>query len=135
MFVVPVTAGGEVVLLRQYRHPVGEWLCEVPAGAVDGEEDMEAAARRELAEDVGGIAKELCYVGHFFAASSVSNLRINVFLATGVQLEQSAHEVTELIETKVVPASEALAMVRRGEIKDGQSALALLLCKALLPVV
>jgi len=134
VFVVPVTADGDVVLLRQYRHPVGEWLCEVPAGAVDGDEDMETAARRELAEEVGGAAKELCYVGYFFAASSVSNLRINVFLATGVRIEQSARETTELIETKVVPAAEALAMARRGEIKDGQSALALLLCEPLLPI-
>jgi ADP-ribose pyrophosphatase len=135
VFVVPVTADGEIVLLRQYRHPVGRWLCEIPAGAVDGDEDMETAARRELAEEVGGTAKEIHYVGHFFAASSVSNLRINVFLATGVQIEQSARETTELIETDVVPASEALAMARRGEIKDGQSALALLLCEPLLPVV
>jgi len=134
VFVVPVTAAGEVVLLRQYRHPVGEWLCEVPAGAVDGDEDMETAARRELAEEIGGVAQEICYVGHFFAASSVSNLRINVFLATGVRIGQSAREATELIETRVVPAAEALAMARRGEIKDGQSALALLLCEPLLPV-
>jgi ADP-ribose pyrophosphatase len=135
VFIVPVTTDGKIVLVHQYRHPVGEWLWEIPAGAVDGEEGLEAAARRELAEETGGTAKELCYVGHFFAASSISNLRINVFLATGVRLGQSTREATELITIKELPMTEALAMVRQGEIKDGQSALALLLCEPLLFVV
>jgi len=132
VFIVPVTADGEIVLMRQYRYPIGQWLWEVPAGAVDGDEGLEAAARRELAEEAGGTAEELRYVGHFFAASSVSNLRIDVFLATGVQLGQRVPEATELIEIKIVPVAEALAMARRGEIKDGQSALALCLCEPLL---
>jgi ADP-ribose pyrophosphatase len=133
VFIVPVTADGEIVLMRQYRYPVGDWLCEVPAGAVGGDEGLEAAARRELAEEIGGTAEELRYAGYFFSASSISNLRVNVFLATGVRLGHSVPEVTELIEINVVSVTEALAMARRGEIKDGQSALALLLCEPLLP--
>ena len=120
------------MLLQQYRYPVGEWLWEVPAGAVDGDEELEAAARRELAEEIGGTAAELRYVGYFFAASSISNLRDDVFLATGVWLGQSVREPTELIEVKTVPAAQALAMARQGEIKDGESALALILCEPLL---
>jgi len=134
VFIVPVTVAGEVVLLRQYRYPVGEWLWEVPAGAVDGDEDLEAAARRELAEEIGGTAAEMHHVGHFFAASSISNLRDDVFLATGVRLGQSVREPTELIEIRTVPLAEALAMARRGEIKDGESALALILCEPLLRI-
>ncbi|MDY7077707.1 MAG: NUDIX hydrolase [Chloroflexota bacterium] len=135
VFIVPVTTDGKLVLVHQYRHPVGEWLWEVPAGAVDGNEDLESAARRELAEEIGGTARELRYVGHFFSASSISNLRINVFLATGVEVEQSEREATELIELTVVPVVEALEMAKQGKIKDGQSALALLLCEPLLLVV
>ncbi|RLC67173.1 MAG: NUDIX hydrolase, partial [Chloroflexi bacterium] len=110
VFVVPMTTDGRIVLIRQYRHPVKEWLWEVPAGAVDGDESLTAAARRELAEEIGGTAEELHAVGHFFAASSVSNLRINVFLATGVQpmLHRNTREPTELIETRVVSVDEAL---------------------------
>jgi ADP-ribose pyrophosphatase len=111
---------------------VGEWLWEVPAGAVDGDEDLEAAARRELAEEIGGTAAEMRHVGHFFAAGSISNLRDDVFLATGVRLGQSVREPTELIEIKTVPLADALAMARQGEIKDGESALALLWCEPLL---
>lgn len=132
VFIVPVTTDRRIVLLRQYRHPVREWLWEIPAGAVDGDESLEAAARRELAEEIGGTAEELHYAGHFFSASSISNLRVNVFLATGVRLGQSGREATELIEVKTATVTEALAMARQGEIKDGQSALALLLCEPLL---
>ncbi len=135
VFIVPLTPEGKVVLMRQYRHPVGEWLWEIPAGAVDNDEDLEDAARRELAEEIGGTAKELGYVGYFFSASSISNLRINVFLATGVQMAQSKREATELIEIEAVPILKAMAMARRGEIKDGQSALALLLCESMLPIL
>ncbi len=133
-FVVPVTTARRIILLRQYRYPVNEWLWEIPAGAADGAEDLEAAARRELAEEVGGTAKEMRYVDHFFAASSVSNLRIHVFLATGVHMRpgDSHREATELIETREVDIPDALAMAREGRIKDGQSALALLLCEPLL---
>jgi len=129
VFIVPLTADGRIVLMHQYRYPVREWLWEVPAGAVDSNESLEATARRELAEEIGGTAEELRYVGHFFSASSISNLRADVFLATGVRLGQSKREATELITIKVVPVTEALAMAQRGEIKDGQSALALLLCE------
>ena len=132
VFIVPVTPEGKVVLLQQYRYPVGDWLWEVPAGAVERGEGLEAAARRELAEEIGGMAAEMRYVGHFFAVSSISNLRDNVFLATGVRLGQSVREPTELIEVKTVPLAEALAMARQGEIKDGESALALLWCEPLL---
>ena len=135
VFIVPVTVDGRIMLMHQYRHPVGEWLWEIPAGAVDDGEELQAAARRELAEEIGGTAKELEYVGHFFSAGSISNLRINVFLATGVQVEQSARDATEPIETKMMSIAEALTMARQGEIKDGQSALALILCEPLLPAM
>ena len=91
------------------------------------------AARRELAEEIGGTAEELRHVGYFFSASSTSNLRCDVFLATGVRLERSVREATELIETRLVPLADALAMAQQGEIKDSQSALALWLCESLLP--
>ncbi len=133
VFVVPFTSDGQVVLIRQYRHPVREWLWEMPAGAVEAHETPVEAAWRELAEEIGATADGMRPVGDFFAASSVSNLRIYVFLATGVALDVPPHrETTELIEIVPLPVEEALAMARSGVIRDGQSALALLWCEPLL---
>ena len=56
VFVVPVTDDGEIVLVRQYRHPIRDWTLEVPAGTVDESETPLDAARRELAEEAGGCA-------------------------------------------------------------------------------
>src|SRR5204862_4922822 len=53
VFVVPLTTDGQIVLIRQYRVPVRDWVWEVPAGAID-DEAPEVAARRALAEEVGG---------------------------------------------------------------------------------
>ncbi len=132
VFVVPFTSDGRVVLIRQYRHPIREWLWEVPAGAVEAPETPVEAAWRELAEEIGGTANEMQLVGDFFAASSVSNLRIYVFLAADVVLDVPTNrEATELIEIALFPVEEALAMARSGVIRDGQSALALLWCEPL----
>lgn len=88
------------MLVRQCRYLVREWLWEVLAGSIGSEEDPEAAAQRELAEEIGGVAGNLHCVGHFFSAGSISDFCVRVFLATNVHLGESSRETTELIEIK-----------------------------------
>jgi ADP-ribose pyrophosphatase len=132
VFVVPVTAAGAIVLLRQYRHPVRAWCWEVPAGAVDVGEDGPSAARRELREEIGGTCDELRPIGTFFASNGVSDERFHLFLALGVRLGASAPEHTELLRVAPLPVAEALRLARSGAISDGPSALALLLAEPLI---
>lgn len=131
VYVVPVTLAGEIVLVRQYRHPSRAWLWEVPAGGVIAT-TPEAAARQELAEEIGGTAAELARVGEFRSSTGHLRQRNHVYLATGVRLDAHAHEPTELIEVRAVPAALALEMARTGQIDDGESALALLMCERLI---
>ena len=65
--VVPVTAGGEIVLTRQYRYPVDEWCYGVAAGGTHDRADdaLEAVARDELREELGASCDELIEVGFF----------------------------------------------------------------------
>ncbi|MCC6024556.1 MAG: NUDIX hydrolase, partial [Thaumarchaeota archaeon] len=51
--IVPVTPDGKIVLVRQYRHPVGDYILEIPAGTLKPGEDPEICARRELEEETG----------------------------------------------------------------------------------
>jgi ADP-ribose pyrophosphatase len=132
VFVVPVTEAGEIVLLRQYRHPVRAWCWEVPAGAMDAGEDGPTAARRELREEVGGACQEVRPIGTFFASNGVSDERFHLFLALGVRLGASTPEHTELLRVVPLPAAEALRMASAGAISDGPSALALLLARPLI---
>jgi ADP-ribose pyrophosphatase len=134
VWVVPVTDDGKIVLIKQYRYAVDDWTWEVPAG---GKHDHvgtdEELACRELSEEIGATCRSLEYVGWFYASVSNATEQCQVFLARGVQLGEPRREPGEIIEVHPVPIDEALAMAQRGEIKDGKSALALLLCEPLLP--
>lgn len=127
VFVVPVTDAGEVVLVRQYRHPVRDWTLEVPAGSVeDGEAPLEAAAR-ELAEETGGHAREWRHLSRFFSSSAHLAMASDAFLATGVTLARPSPGENEEVSIVRLPAAEALARARAGGFVEGQTALALLL--------
>ncbi len=132
VWVVPVTTDGRVVLIRNYRHPVTDWCYEVPAGGLSAGLKPEEVARRELAEEIGGRAARLRYVGRFYTSNGISDEVAYVYLATGVQLGETQREPTERIEVEIVSVGEALRMAREGEITDGPSALALLWCEHLL---
>jgi ADP-ribose pyrophosphatase len=132
VWVVPVTADGQVVLIRSYRYTVDDWCYEVPAGGLSPDLTPEEVARFELLEEVGGTAGELRYVGQFYTSNGISSEVAYVYLATGVQLGEAHPEPTELMEMRLVPVEEALRMAREGEIADGPSALALLWCEPLI---
>jgi ADP-ribose pyrophosphatase len=132
VWVVPVTNDGQVILVWNYRHAVDEFCMEVPAGGLSPGLTPEEVVHRELLEEVGGCAADLCYVGQFYTSNGISNEVAHVFLATGVELGEAHPEPTELMEIRLVPVVEALRMAREGEISDGPSALALLWCEQLL---
>jgi ADP-ribose pyrophosphatase len=127
VFVVPVTAEGDVVLVRQYRHPVRDWTLEVPAGTLaDGEAPLDAA-KRELREEVGGAASDWRHLSTFYSSSAHISLRSDAFLATGVTLAQASPDEDEELELVRIPAGEALARARAGWFAEGQTALSILL--------
>jgi ADP-ribose pyrophosphatase len=133
--IVPVMPSGEIVLTWQYRYPVDEWCYGVPAGGTHdrGDDALEDVARDELHEEVGASCDELVQVNYFYASVGRSAETCYVFLALGVRLDsEPTLEETEHIEARPVPAKEALHMARSGEIKDGMSALSILICEDLL---
>ena len=110
VFVVPLTTTGEIVLIRQYRYPVRDWVLEVPAGSLaTSDEDPTLAARREVREEIGGEYSELIQLARFYSSSAHLNLYSYVFLAVGVQLSREQElEETELLQRLVLPAREVL---------------------------
>jgi rSAM/selenodomain-associated transferase 1 len=127
VFVVPVTTEGELLLVRQYRHPVRDWTLEVPAGSVeDGESPLEAA-RRELAEEVGGRAPAWRHLTTFYSSSAHISLRSDAFLATGVEVDVARPDEDEEVALVCLPVGEAIERARRGGFQEGQTALAILL--------
>jgi rSAM/selenodomain-associated transferase 1 len=131
-FIVPVTDEGEIVFVRQYRHPVRDWTVEIPGGSVnDGESPLEAA-ERELAEEVGGSAREWQHLSTFYSSSAHISLRSDAFLATGVLLGSSSPELDEDVSVVRMSVADALDRARSGRFREGQTALALLLAAPIL---
>ena len=129
VMIVPITADGRVVLLRQYRYLLDRWCWEVPAGGVHRGESAEQAAIRELGEEAGYAAGAVVALGGYAPSKSVSNERLELFLATGCTPapERLAHEPTELLRVCPMPLADAVAMVHGGKIarwSDGAGAAA-----------
>lgn len=130
--VVPVTADGTILLIRQYRYPIDDWCLEIPAGGTRDHAGLalDAVAHIELAEETGATCAEMLHVGFFWVACASRRQRFHVFLALNV--EQTAAfqpEMTEQIELCPIAAREALHLARTGRMPEGQSALSLLLCE------
>lgn len=128
VWVVPVTPDGQIVLIRQYRYAVDEWVWEVPAGGLfDHDGDPESLAKRELREEVGGEAERFQSLGWFYGGVAITDSKCHVFIAHNTRLtHEPAHEAAETMETHPVSIAEALRLAHSGEMRDGRSALALL---------
>ena len=117
---------GRVTLIRQYRHAVGGYLWEVPAGKLDPGETPATCAARELAEEVGLAARELEHVGSIVTCPGFCDEVIHLFVATGLRQVATNLGADEIIETVTpIPLRDALAMIRRGEIRDAKTIAAL----------
>jgi ADP-ribose pyrophosphatase len=129
VFIVPVTTANEIVLIRQYRFTVGAWCWEVPAGSIKPAQTPLEAAAIELREEIGGSAEQWQLVSELYTMNGICNEKGYFYLATGVTMGETAHEPIEMIEIHPTPIPTALHMARTGQIEDGKSALALLLCE------
>jgi len=123
---VPLDSAGHVLLVRQYRHAVGDWLLEVPAGKLDPGEPPETCAAREVEEETGHRPGGLVELGWIFTTPGFTDERIWLFLAT--ELTPSAQDLQhdEVLTVERLPLDEAVRMAARGEIHDAKSVCALL---------
>ena len=129
IWIVPVTPDEQIVLIDQYRYAVDEWCLEVPAGNVEPGIAPVVMAARELSEEICGTAEKIVYITDFFTMNGIGNEIAQVFLALDVTLGEAHREATEHITLRAVPVDQAFQMARAGDIKDGPSALAILLCE------
>jgi ADP-ribose pyrophosphatase len=135
VWILPVTVEKQVVLIRSYRYTVGDWCWEIPAGSLKVGQEAVEAARAELAEEVGGRAGQLEYLGPSYMANGICDEVGHFFLATGVTLGDPDHEAAEVIEVHLKSIPEVLQMARANEINDAPSALVILLCAGRLEAI
>jgi ADP-ribose pyrophosphatase len=133
--VVAVDDAGCVVLVRQWRHPAGRALLEIPAGGLDFDpatgatEDPDQAARRELEEETGLRAGRLEPLTDFWTAPGFTSERIFLYFAGDLTMAPTgvrAPDDDEALEIVRLPWREAVAAVERGEVRDAKSLVGLL---------
>ena len=126
--IFPLTQGDEVVLVRQYRPPLGRMELGLPAGLVEEGEKPEAAARRELLEETGHAGGEWEALGVLASSPSLKDNHAHLFLARGVE-EKAAPDPDEheLVEVVKAPVGEVLGLVYSGEIVSSSGVAAVML--------
>lgn len=125
--VLPFVNDNHVAMVRQYRYVFGEnhrW--EIPTGAVNPGESLEAAARRELREEVGYDADTLQFISTFFSSKSVMREVAHLYVGYGLTPAQAVPDDTEFLEIAVLPFDDVLQMALTSEIRDSMSVIAIM---------
>jgi ADP-ribose pyrophosphatase len=116
----------QLLLIRQYRYAAGGFIYEIPAGLLNPGEDPRDCAIRELKEETGCAAEHVEHLLTFFTTPGFTDEKIHIFLATGLERGETAHEADEFLTVETVTLSQALQLIEKGEIQDGKTALAIL---------
>lgn len=126
---IAMTATGEIMLVRQYRHAIGRPLWELPAGSLKRGEDPEAAAARECHEEIGLIPSRLEKIGAFYPTPGYCDEEMIYYRATGLRApgasEAAQPDEDEDIEPKAFSVDRVMTMIAAGEIIDLKTVAAL----------
>ena len=121
VMVIPLLDDGQVVLERQYRHPLGRVLVEFPAGKLDGGEDPLVCGRRELQEETGYSAREWAHAGLLHPVISYSNEFIDIWFARGLTLGARRLDPGEFLDVFTATPQQLLAWCASGEVTDAKT--------------
>jgi ADP-ribose pyrophosphatase len=124
--VVAVDDRDNVLLVKQYRHPVGKELLEIPAGGIDPGETPEDAVRREMREETGFLPKKVAKLGGFYSAPGFCTEYLHLYLAAELVHRPLQAEDTENISLVPKPLAEIPGLIASGAIVDAKSIAGLL---------
>lgn len=127
--VIAVTKENKVVLVKQYRKAVENFLLELPAGKIDNNEDPITAAKRELQEETGYVTKNFEFLTEFYTTPGFCTEKISIFIAKDLEPGEQNLDECEDIEVLECSLDEALKMVKHGEIVDAKTILGLTMYK------
>lgn len=124
--IIATPSENEIVLVQQYRHPVGRSLWEIPAGTVEPDEDPQAGALRELQEETGYSAGSIRSLGTLSTTPGFCTELMHFFHASQLSAGEQQLEEDERIAVASFTLADARSLVRTGEIADAKTVLALL---------
>ena len=117
VFIVAETKDKKLVLIKEYRYPIRRVVWQLPAGMVEGKNELKSA-KKELFEETGLAAKNWSKIGYFFVAPGHENTKIIVFLARNTSSSKDSFKTSEadISEVKKFSKSEVKEMIRSRKI-------------------
>lgn len=116
---------GNVILIKQFRISVENYIIEIPAGRLEAGEKPEESARRELKEEVGYEAKSLQLISEYYSGVGFSTEKMYIYLATNLVKKRAAPEIDENIEILQLPLAEIKEMLSEGKFDDSKTIIGL----------
>lgn len=124
--ILPFLDRHRVLLVKQYRYVAKRVTWEMPTGGIHAGESIEAAAQRELNEEIGYQPGRLTRISAYHTSKSVMDETAHLFIGEELARLERPPDETEFIEVRAFPFSDALQMVLQGEIVDGMTIIAIL---------
>jgi ADP-ribose pyrophosphatase len=116
--IVPLLDDHRIVMTWQYRHPVSEYVIEIPAGTMEPGESPVNCAKRELEEETGYVAGEFFELSRGHMLPAYSDEKIYLYLAKNLKVSQQNLDQDEIIHTVKFSFDEAMQLIDRGRITD-----------------
>ncbi len=119
--ILPILDKRRIVMIRNFRHSVGEELLELPAGTCEPDEPIEETARRELIEETGYCAGDMKPLGRFYASPGVMTEMMYAFTATNLEHVGARPEPDERIVPVVLDLDRVRGMLAGAEFRDAKT--------------
>lgn len=113
--------GDEILLIRQYRFIIDQFVWAIPSGGSEGNEDPRVAAERELEEETGYRAEQLTRIHSYFPSYGCGNQEFHLFLAEGIHSSPERFDRNEVLEVRWFPIREIKEMILAEHMVDGLS--------------
>ncbi len=123
--IVPFISKDKIIMLRQLRPVIGEYLYELPAGTLGAGEKPLACAKREIIEETGYKARKFSLMGSIYPVPGYSTEKIFIYKAEGLTEVERIPEEDEVIETMVFTKNGIKKLFKEGKIRDAKTISAL----------
>lgn len=130
--IVPIDEQGNIIFVKQYRHPIRNFTIEIPAGMLEKEEDPYECAVRELEEEIGFKSDDVKLITKMYSAVGICSEIIYIYLAKNLQPGHQHFDPDEFIEVEKHSVEEAVKMIFHGEITDSKTMVGVLAYQAML---
>jgi ADP-ribose pyrophosphatase len=123
--IVPLFSNHTVILIKQYRHAIGDFIWEIPAGTLSQSETPLQCAKRELIEETGFSADAWKELGRITPVPGYSDELIHIFMATHLAPAKQKLDKDEILNVHKVKLDDAMKMIYKGKIQDSKTISAL----------